>query len=114
MGLSLHQAPVAVAERVYAQQVAIGEHKAHPAGRLIPFSATERELTLVHRWNRIVELFGDHSALEEANRILTYTQTNALANRIAHTILTRHVAPDTPVVILFDIEMDLLISLLSV
>ena len=101
------------AEQVYATRMAEGAQLFAPGGTSIPFAATTRDQTLLHRWEVMVERYGTRPALEEASRTLTYAEVNVMANRIAHALLARHLPQDVPVGLLFDIEGDMPIGMLA-
>jgi acyl-coenzyme A synthetase/AMP-(fatty) acid ligase/thioesterase domain-containing protein/acyl carrier protein len=115
MNTQFNTSPLITAEQVYAHRVKEGTRLFAPEGASIPFSPDEQ--TLLHRWQRIVDLYGERPAVEEGDRILTYAEVNVLANRIAHAILARraasNVASDVPVGLLFDVEADMPISMLA-
>jgi len=81
--------PAPYFEQVYANHMETGERKYQQPGGAIPLSATEREQVLLHRWHRMVDIYSANSAIEEGERILTYSETNALANRIAHALIAQ-------------------------
>ncbi len=114
MALNLPTDAVTKGEETLSQDRNIGEPCVHPTNDYIPFTPTEIEQTLVHRWERMVALYGPNLALEEADRTLTYTETNILANRIAHAILARRSSNAVPIGLIFDVECDLPMSILAV
>lgn len=101
------------AEQVYATRIADGAQLFATEGRSIPFAATTRDQTLLHRWEVMVERYAARPALEEASRTLTYAEVNVMANRIAHALLARHLPQDVAVGLLFEIEGDMPIGMLA-
>ena len=104
-----------VADRdLYARHLEIGNRALHPTGEHTPVAESERRLTPLHRWERMVQEVGSNVALEEEGRTLTYVEVNAQANRLAHAILAHNVHRELPVAMLFDLEWDLPIAILAI
>jgi non-ribosomal peptide synthetase component F len=85
------------AEEAYAERIAAGKKLYAPEGDALSISPAVREQTLMHRWERMVEVYGTRPALDEAERTLSYTEVNQLANRIAHALLAHHLPRELPV-----------------
>ena len=97
-----------------ARHAEIGARAHHPRGGHVPITEAEVRLTPLHRWQRMVAMFGENVALAARGDALSYADLNAQANRLAHAILARDLPPEVPVALLLTLEWDLPIAILAV
>ena len=68
-----------------------------PGRSFVPFDRQDIERSIPARFERLVEKFGNRSAVEDRDRALTYAELNRAANRTAHAILARRGPGQDPV-----------------
>lgn len=109
---SIH-APRLMPGDLVARHAEIAAHTLHPTGEHVPVTEAEAALTPLHRWQRMVAIFGENDALAEGERTLTYAALNVQANRLAHAIIARDLPRDKPIALLLMLEWDLPIAILA-
>jgi len=96
------------------QQRAIRDKCFHPTGKFVEFKKKEIEQSIPDRFEQIVRQFPDRIAVRTRNDTLTYTELNAMANRIAHTLLERQGRKTQLVAILLEKDVPQLAAMLAV
>ena len=71
------------------EQQAIRANCFQPSGRFVEFSMEDVETSIPERFEKIVRLYPNQIAVKAGNDTVTYTELNAMANGIAHTLLER-------------------------
>ena len=84
------------------EQEAIRENCFHPTGQFVEFPKEEIERAVPERFEKIVRMHPDRIAVKTGKEVVTYSQLNALANRLAHAIVARRGTEAEAVVILMD------------
>jgi amino acid adenylation domain-containing protein len=112
----LHSQPVALTTSGESKRKAtmFDKQSFHPTGECIPVEREEIELSVIHRWEKMVARFPQNRAIEEGDRALTYAELNAQMNLVAHAVLARQLSKEIPVAILYDIEGDLITSIFGI
>ena len=76
--------------------------KAATAGRFIEFARSELDVPIHQRFERLAELYPNHTASQAGLQGINYNDLNLLANRMAHAILSLRDAREEGVAILAD------------
>ena len=86
----------------------------HPSGAFVEFPKEDVETSIPARFEKIVRIYPEQIAVKSNNDTVTYTELNATANRIAHTLLER-LGPKTQLVtILLEKDVSQLAAMLGV
>ena len=73
-----------------------------PTSDCTPFPKEEVERSVPERFEKIVRMYPDRIAVKTGNEVVTYSQLNAMANSLAHTIVARRGPEAEAVAILLD------------
>ncbi len=84
------------------EQEAIRAKCFHPTGKFVEFTKEEVEQSIPNRFEKIVRLYPDRTAVEAGSRAVTYAEINAMANRVAAAILARQGEKAEPIGVLFE------------
>jgi len=95
-------------------QQAIRDKCFHPSGTCVEFPKEEIEQSIPERFEKIVRLYPDRIAVKTPHQIVTYTELNAMANRLARAILAQQGNKPEPVGLLFENGATLIASILAV
>jgi len=101
-------------EELPLEQKAIRAKCFHPSGTFVEFKKEEIEQSIPDRFEKIVRQFPDRIAVRTRNDTLTYNELNAMANRIAHTLLERQGRKTQLVAILLEKDVPQLAAMLAV
>ena len=93
-----HPSPAA---QLSSEQEAIRRKCFHPTGNFVKFPKEDVETSIPDRFERISRQYPEQIAVKAGARSLTYSELNAMANRIARTILARRGGQVEPVGVLF-------------
>src|SRR5689334_4306699 len=74
----------------------------HPSGKFTQFPLQDVETSIAERFEKIVRMYPDRSAVKTRSRTVTYEQLNKAANRVAHAILQRMDAHSRPIALFFE------------
>ncbi|HEV8342574.1 MAG TPA: non-ribosomal peptide synthetase [Candidatus Binatia bacterium] len=74
----------------------------HPGGSFTEFSKEDVEQSIPSRFGKMVSQYPDRIAIKTASHVLTYTELNATANRLARAILARQGDSAEPVGLLLE------------
>jgi len=96
------------------EQQAIRARCFHPSGSFVQFSREELERSVPERFEKIVRLYPDNVAVKTPDQVLTYAQLNAMANRVAHTLVRARGSNPEPIGLLFKTGESLIGSLIGV
>jgi len=97
-----------------APQAAIRAKCGHASLRFTPFPTAAVEQSLTQRFEEQVRRFPRHLAIRTRIQALTYTELDAMANRIAHAILDRRGEGDEAVALLFGHDATAIVAMLGV
>jgi amino acid adenylation domain-containing protein len=98
----------------YEHQQAIKAKCFHPLRIFEEFSKEDVETSIPKRFEKIVSIYSDRSALKEGNHTLTYDQLNKAANRVAHAILAERGDQPEPIALLFSQDVQAIVAILGV
>jgi amino acid adenylation domain-containing protein len=96
------------------EQEAIKDKCVHPTGSFVEFSKEEVEQSIPDRFEKIVRQYPDRIAVKTRDEVVTYSELNAMANRLARAILGRRNTSAEPVGILADQSVPLMAAMLGV
>ena len=96
------------------EQEAIRAKCFHPSGTFVEFPKEEVEQSVPARFEKIVSKYPDRIAIKSGNQLLTYTELNAQANRIAHAIVGQRGDQAEPVAILLENGAPLMVATLGI
>ena len=96
------------------EQLAIRAKCFHPSGRFVEFPKEDVEQSIPARFEKIVCKYADRVAIKSGNQILTYTELNSQANRLAHTIVREQGDKAEPVALLLETGPALMAATLGV
>src|SRR4029077_7840256 len=96
------------------EQEAIRAKCFHPTGRFQEFPIEEIEQSIPDRFEKVVKLYPDRVAIKEREQVVTYTELNERADRVAHAILDRSGERNQPVAILMEHGASALFAILAV
>jgi len=97
-----------------AEQQAIRAKCFHPSGAFVEFRNEEVEQSITDRFEKIVRQFPDRIAVRTRNETLSYAELNAMANRIAHSLLERQGRKTELVAVLLEKDVPQLAAMLGV
>src|SRR3990167_9222942 len=86
----------------------------HPSESFVEFKKEEIEQSIPDRFEKIVRKFHDRIAVKIADQTVTYAELNAIANRIARTLLAEQGHKSEPVGLLFEKGVALIAAILGV
>jgi amino acid adenylation domain-containing protein len=86
----------------------------HPSGAFAEFREEEVEQSIPQRFEQIARKYGERLAVKTENQVLTYTDLNATANRVARAILSRQGSKPEAVALLLEKDGPLIVSMLGV
>src|SRR5262249_21021586 len=72
------------------------------------------EQSVPDRFEEVVTLHSNRLAVKTARHALTYDGLNKAANRVAHVVLEKSRGSDTPVVVIFDHDVPIVVAILGV
>jgi non-ribosomal peptide synthetase component F len=78
------------------------------------FTKEEIEQSIPVRFEKIVRLYPDRVAVKVRNQVVTYSQLNAMANRVGHSIVAQRGTEPEPVGLLFEKGVPLMAAMLGV
>ena len=91
------------------------QHSAHAQQVLHPRNFIEdAEQSAPERFEKIVAAHSNQLAIKTAKHALTYDALNKAANRVARVVLEKCSDSDTPVVVIFDHDVPILVAILGV
>ena len=96
------------------EQAAIQAKCFHPSGTFIEFKKHDVEQSVPARFETIVHYYPDRIAVKAENQVVTYFELNAMANRIARSILDLRRPQSEPVPLLLDKRVEQIVSMLGV
>jgi amino acid adenylation domain-containing protein len=106
--------PSSVVSHLPPEQQAIRAKCFHPSGTFIEFKKEEIEQSVPERFERIVRMYPNHIAVKTAKETVTYSELNAMANRLAHALLAERGNDAEPIALLFEKGIELLAAMLGV
>jgi amino acid adenylation domain-containing protein len=95
------------------EQQAIRARCFHPSGTFVEFPKGDVERSIPERFEKVVRMYSDRLAVKTGDRLLTYGEFNAMANRIAHAILDERGEGNRPVAILMEHGAEVLAAILG-
>jgi len=95
------------------KQRAIQDKCFHPTGRFVEFPKEDVEISIPARFEKIVRMYPDRIAIKMGDRALAYDELNRIANRIAHSILKKHVPDKELIALLFEDSIDGIAAILG-
>lgn len=96
------------------EQEAIRAKCFHPSGTFVKFPIEDVEQSIPERFEKIVQMYPDQIAVRTLKDTLTYAEINAMANRIAYTLLERQGRKTQLVAILLEKDIPQLAAMLAV
>jgi amino acid adenylation domain-containing protein len=96
------------------EQQAIRTKCFHPSGTFVEFPVEDVETSIPARFEKIVRLYPDRIAIKTENEVATYSQLNAMANRVARRIISERGAEPEPVGLLIDKGVEQTAAMLGV
>jgi amino acid adenylation domain-containing protein len=96
------------------QQQAIRDKCFHSSGTFIEFPKHVVEQSIPGRFENIVQLYPEQVAIKENDIIVTYSELNRMANRVARALVNEHGVNAEPVGLLFGNGAPLMASILGV
>jgi len=96
------------------EQEAIRAKCFHPTGTFVDFPEDEIEQSIPERFEKMVRMYPDRIALKTTNHVVAYSQLNAMANRVARTILAQQGTKAEPIALLFEKGAPLIAAMLAV
>jgi len=100
--------------RLPPQQEAIRAKCFHPSGKFVEFPIEDVETSIPERFEKIVQLYPNRIAVRTPNDTVTYAELNAMANRMAHSLLERLGRKTQLVTILLGKDVSQLANMLAV
>jgi non-ribosomal peptide synthetase component F len=78
------------------EQEAIRAKCFHPSGTFVEFKEKEIEQSIPERFEKMVRQFPNRIAVKARDQSVTYAELNAMANRLARTIVARRGPGEKP------------------
>ena len=85
-----------------SEQEARRHRSYHSLGTFIGCAKGDIEESIFARFEKIVRLYPDHTAIEIDHELVSYSQLNALANQLAHNLIDRFLFPKQSIGLLFE------------
>ena len=85
----------------------------HPTGTFVEFEKHDIEQSIAARFEQIAARYPRNIAVRTEHRSITYDELNRAANRVSHTILTKHGDGNEPVIVLFEHGIPVIIAILG-
>ena len=92
----------------------IGAKCFHPSGTFVEFKKEEVERSIPERFEKIVQMYPDRLAVKMGDQSVTYSELNAMANRLACVILDQRGSEAEPVGLLFEKGVSQIAAMLGV
>ncbi|MGH7798830.1 MAG: non-ribosomal peptide synthetase [Candidatus Binatia bacterium] len=86
----------------------------HPRGTFIEFKKDEVEQSVPNRFEQIVRLYPERTAVKFENDSLTYNELNKASNRVARAVLARQEKGNRPIALLFEQSTQVISAILGV
>jgi non-ribosomal peptide synthetase component F len=86
----------------------------HPRGTFVAIPEEDVETSIPARFEKIVRAHPDHLAIKTPEDELTYTELNSAANRVAHKLMDLERREPTPVALLFETGVQIIVAMLGV
>ena len=96
------------------EQQAIRDKCLHPSGTFVEFPIEDVETSIPERFEKIVKQYPDHTAIKIGEGSVTYSDLNAMANRVARALLAQGTSEDKPVALLFDKGVEQIAAMIGV
>ena len=96
------------------EQQAIRDKCFHPSGMFVEFPIEDVETSIPARFEKIVRLYPQRTAIKTDNDALTYDQLNSAANRLAMEIVARQSLGNEPVAIFLELGAPLIVAILGI
>ena len=93
------------------QQLSILNRCFHPSGTFAEFEWEEVERSVSARFENQVRLYPHNLAIKPTSQEINYSDLNRNANQVAHAVLGRSGTEDSPAVLLFDQEIQVITEL---
>ena len=100
--------------RLPPEQESIRAKCFHPRGTFVEFPEEDVETSIPVRFEKIVRAHPDHLAIKTPEDELTYDELNSAANRIAHKLIDLEGRESTPVALLFETGVQIIVAMLGV
>ena len=85
----------------------------HPTGTFVEFKKEEIEQSIPERYEKIVRIYPDRTAVKTKDQSLTYAELDQASNRIANAILEKCAEGNNPVAILMEHGPSVLVAILG-
>jgi amino acid adenylation domain-containing protein len=85
----------------------------HPTGTFVEFKKEEIEQSIPERFEKIVRIYPDRTAVRTMDKSLTYAELDQASNRIANAILEKCAEGNNPVAILMEHGPSVLVAILG-
>src|SRR5262245_20936597 len=96
------------------EQQAIRDKCCHSSGAFVEFPREDLETSVPERFEKIVRLLPERIAIEADGRLVTYSELNAMANRVAHSIVAERGTAPEPVALLIDKGVEQIAAMLGI
>ena len=100
--------------RLPPQQESIRAKCFHPRGTFVEFPEEDVETSIPARFEKIVRAGPDRLAIKTPEDELTYDELNSAANRVAHKLIDLQGRESTPVALLFETGVPIIVAMLGV
>ena len=100
--------------RLPPEQESIRAKCFHPRGTFVEFPEEDVETSIRARFEKIVRAGPDHLAIKTPEDELTYDELNSAANRVAHKLVDLERHESTPVALLFETGVQIIVAMLGV
>jgi non-ribosomal peptide synthetase component F len=86
----------------------------HPRGTFVEFPEEDVETSIPARFEKMVRAHPDRLAIKTPEDELTYDELNRAANRVAHKLIDLQGRESTPVALLFETGVQIIVAMLGV
>jgi len=100
--------------KVPPEQQAIRDKCFHPSGTFVEFPIEDVETSIPARFEKIVQMYPDRIAVKQNSKIVTYSELNRMANRLACSLINECDGNAQPVGLLFENGISLMVAILGV
>jgi len=96
------------------EQQAIRDKCFHPTGTFVEFKKEEVEQSIPDRFEKIVSQYPNQIAINFGTQVVTYSELNAMANCVAHTIIAQRGSDPEPVGLLLEKGVEQIAAMLGI
>jgi non-ribosomal peptide synthetase component F len=96
------------------EQQAIRAKCFHPSGVFVEFSKNDVEQSIPERFEKMVSQYPNQIAIDVGTQVVTYSELNAMANRVAYTIIAERGSDPEPIGLLLEKGIEQIAAMMGI